>query len=92
MFFNVTREKSGRPGRSGDVIGRGLGRGCVSPPTRPHNLLQVQKLASTVKWHRGTMYRPRRSDRENSQQNDNGWSSGSTLHLEVESLDSNLYS
>ena len=24
-----------RPGRSGDVIGRGLGRGCVSPPTRP---------------------------------------------------------
>ena len=35
MFFNVSREKSGRPGRSGDVIGRGLGRGCVSPPTRP---------------------------------------------------------
>ena len=23
MFFNVSREKSGRPGRSGDVIGRG---------------------------------------------------------------------
>ena len=80
MFFNVSREKSGRPGRSGDVIGRG----CVSPPTRPHNLLHVQTLASTVKWHRGTMYGPRRSDRENSQQNDNGWSSGSTLHLEVD--------
>ena len=41
MFFNVSREKSGRPGRSGDVIGRGLGRGCVSPPTRPRNLLHV---------------------------------------------------
>ena len=30
MFFNVSREKSGRPGRSGDVIGRGLGRGSLS--------------------------------------------------------------
>ena len=39
--FNVSREKSGRPGRSGDVIGRGLGRGCVSPPTRLRNLLHV---------------------------------------------------
>ena len=51
MFFNVSREKSGRPGRSGDVIGRGLGRGCncVSPPrTRPRNLLHVRtELEST---------------------------------------------
>ena len=91
MFFNVSREKSGRPGRSGDVIGRGLGRGCVSPPTRPRNLLHVcTELESSQHRHRGPMYRPRRSDRENSQQNDNGWSSGSTLHLEEESLDSNL--
>ena len=39
MFFNVSREKSGsgRPGRSGDVIGRG----CVSPPIHPRNLLHV---------------------------------------------------
>ena len=29
------QKNRGRPGRSGDVIGRGLGRGCVSPPTRP---------------------------------------------------------
>ena len=41
MFFNVSHEKSGRPGRSGDVIGRGLGRGCISPPTRPRNILHV---------------------------------------------------
>ena len=35
MFFNVAREKSGRPGRSGDVIGRGLGRGYVYPAYSP---------------------------------------------------------
>ena len=33
------------------------------------------------------MYKPRCSDRENCQQNDNRWSSGSTLHLEEELLD-----
>ena len=30
-----TTKNWGRPGRSGDVIGRGLGRGKVSPPSRP---------------------------------------------------------
>ena len=33
MFFQCFTEKSGRPGRSGDVIGRDLGRSRVSPPT-----------------------------------------------------------
>jgi hypothetical protein len=41
-------EKGGRSGRSGHVIGRGLGRSCASPPTRPRNILHVEKLASTV--------------------------------------------
>ena len=31
------REKSGRPGRSGDVIGRSLRCSCAPLPTRPHN-------------------------------------------------------
>ena len=35
MFFNVAREKSGRPGRSGDVIGRSLGRGYIYPAYSP---------------------------------------------------------
>ena len=35
--FQCTREKSGRPGWSGDVIGRGLRGGCVSLPTHPRN-------------------------------------------------------
>ena len=35
--FQRSTRKSGRPGQSGDVIGRGLGRGCASPPTRPRN-------------------------------------------------------
>ena len=42
MLFNVAREKSGRPGRSGDVIGRGLGRGYVHPaysPTRTQAMI-----------------------------------------------------
>ena len=42
MFFNVAHEKSGRPGRSGDVIGRGLGRGYVYPaysPTRTRAMI-----------------------------------------------------
>jgi hypothetical protein len=33
-FSMLHAEKGGRPGRSGDVIGRGLGRGCASPPTQ----------------------------------------------------------
>ena len=32
------RRKRRGPGRSGDVIGRGLGCGCDSPPTRPRHL------------------------------------------------------
>ena len=31
--FQCTWKKLGRPGWSGDVIGHGLRRGCVSPPT-----------------------------------------------------------
>ena len=34
--LNTTKNR-GRPGQSGDVIGRGLGRGYVSPPTRPRS-------------------------------------------------------
>ena len=44
MFFNVSREKSGRPGRSGDVMDA-VG---LSPPTRPRNLLHTEKLAKTA--------------------------------------------
>ena len=33
MFSNVLHEKLGRPGRSGDVIGRGLRRDRLSLPT-----------------------------------------------------------
>ena len=40
MVFNISHEKSGSSGRSGDVIRRG----CVSLPTCPRNLLHVQKL------------------------------------------------
>ena len=38
MFFNVAREKSGRPGRSGDVIGRGYVYPAYSP-TRTRAML-----------------------------------------------------
>ena len=34
MFFNIAHQKSVRPGRSGDVNGQGLGRGCISPQPR----------------------------------------------------------
>ena len=44
MFFNVSREKSGRPGRSGDV----MDAVDLSPPTRPRNRLHTEKLARTV--------------------------------------------
>ena len=33
--FRCYTWKTGRSGRPGDVIRRGLGRSCVSPPTRP---------------------------------------------------------
>ena len=35
--FQRMREKSGRPGSSGDVIGCSLRCGCISPPTHPCN-------------------------------------------------------
>ena len=38
MFFNVSREKSGRPGRSGDVMDA-VG---LSPPIPPRNLLHAK--------------------------------------------------
>ena len=34
MFFNVAREKSGRPGRSGDVVWDAV---TYTPPTRPRH-------------------------------------------------------
>ena len=48
MLFNVSRKKSGKPGRSGDVMDAVWDAVSLSPPTRPRNLLHVQKLASTV--------------------------------------------
>ena len=48
MLFNVSREKSGKLGRSGDVMDVVRDAVSLSPPTRPHNLLHVEKLASTV--------------------------------------------
>ena len=46
MFFNVAREKSGRPGRSGDVIRHGLGRGYVYPAYLPTSYDHYSYLAS----------------------------------------------
>ena len=48
MFFNVSREKSGRPGRSGDVMDAVWATISLSPSTRPRNVLHAEKLASTV--------------------------------------------
>ena len=48
MFFNVSREKSGRPGRSGDVMDAIWDTVSLSPPTHPCKFLHVEKLASTV--------------------------------------------
>ena len=48
MFFNVSHEKSGRPGRSCDVMDMIWDMVSLSPPTRPRNLLHVEKLASTI--------------------------------------------
>ena len=42
MFFNVTREKLGRPGRFCDVICHG----SLSPPTRPRNHVHVASYGS----------------------------------------------
>ena len=52
MFFNVSREKSGRPGRSGDVMDAVWATVSLSPPTRPRNVLHVEKLASIMaQWY-----------------------------------------
>ena len=83
IFFNVLRKKIGN---AWSILIR---RACISPPTRPCNLLYVYR-AKRASQYRGTVYKPGRLDRENCQQKDNGWSSGLTLHLEEESLDSNL--
>ena len=47
-FLNVSREKSQRPGQSGDVMDVVWDAVSLSLPTRPHNLLDIEKLASTV--------------------------------------------
>ena len=44
MFFNVSRKKSGRPGRSGDVMDTVWDVVGLSPPTDPHNHLHTEKL------------------------------------------------
>ena len=44
MFVNVSREISGRSGQSGNIFGRGLKCGCVSPPTRPRDHCILQAL------------------------------------------------
>ena len=78
MFFNVSCEKLGRPGRFGDV----MNAVSLSLPTRPRNLLHIETLASTVNSTAVqiiTMYG--HSSQENCQQNGNKESSGSTLHL-----------
>ena len=45
--LNTTKNR-GRPGRSGDVIGRGLGRGYVSPPTRPRSRSVISTREETT--------------------------------------------
>ena len=47
MFFNISRKKSGRPGRSGDVMDAVWDAVSLPLPTRPRNLLHVEKLART---------------------------------------------
>ena len=47
MFFNISHKKSGRPGRSGDVMDAVWDTVSLSLPTRPRNLLHVEKLART---------------------------------------------
>ena len=49
MFFNVTREKSGRPGRFCDVIityCHDFCRGSLSPPTRPRSRIHIASYGS----------------------------------------------
>ena len=49
MFFNVSREKSGRPGRAGDVMDVVWDVVGLSLPTHPRNLLHTEKLARIAK-------------------------------------------
>ena len=47
MFFNISRKKLGRPGRSGDVMDVVWDAVSSSLPTHPRNLLHIEKLART---------------------------------------------
>ena len=49
MFFNVAREKSGRPGRSGDVIVRGYVYPAYSP-TRTRAMIIITASAAKLFW------------------------------------------
>ena len=75
MFFNISREKSGRPGRSGDVMDTVWAAVNLSPPTSPRNVQHIEKHNSSK------MYKPECSNLENYQQNDNGGSSRLTWSL-----------
>ena len=48
IYFNVSREKLGRPDRSGDVMDAVWDAVSLSLPTCPRNLLHLEKVASTV--------------------------------------------
>ena len=51
QFFNVARSETGRPGRSGDVIGHYFGRGLESPPIRPRARDHMRRKVFMVQAH-----------------------------------------
>ena len=65
MFFNISREKSGRPGQSGDVMDTVWAAVSFSPPTRLRSVLHVRTYSREApqysKWHSSTVYKPERS-------------------------------
>ena len=48
MFFNISREKLGSPGQSGDVIDAVWATVSLSLPTHPRRVLHIDKLARTM--------------------------------------------
>ena len=76
-LFNVSREKSGRPGRSGDVMDA-VG---LSPPTGPRNRLHTETLARIANGTAGQCTSQGVRVERTINKNDNGGSSGSTFSL-----------
>ena len=54
--FQCTREKSGRPGRSGDVMGCHLRCSCVSLSTHPHSYSLGEAMTMFIVWVSGWRY------------------------------------